>query len=64
MTPLQETMLHVSFSAVLGIEMALILMLAVGVVAMIVDLVKWVIERRRKRREEREFDIPRHMDRH
>lgn len=62
MTPLQETMLQVSFSAVLGIEMALILILAVGVIAMIVDLIKWVVKRRRKKRAQRDVTLPRRDD--
>lgn len=61
MTPLQELMLNVTFSAVLGIEMAFILLLLFGVVVMIVDAVKWARKRWKKRREERELDIPRHQ---
>lgn len=61
MTPMQELMLNVTFSAVLGIEMAFILLLLFGVVVMIVDAVKWVRKRWKKRREERELDIPRHQ---
>lgn len=58
---MQELMLNVTFSAVLGIEMAFILLLLFGVVVMIVDAVKWVRKRWKKRREERELDIPRHQ---
>ena len=61
MTPMQELMLNVTFSAVLGIEMAFILLLLFGVVVMIVDAVKWVRKRWKTRREERELDIPRHQ---
>ena len=61
MTPMQELMLSVTFSAVLGIEMAFILLILFGAVVMIVDAVKWVRRRWKKRREERELDFPRHQ---
>lgn len=61
MTPVQEMMLNVTFSAVLGIELAFILLILFGVVVMIVDAVKWVRRHLKKRREERELDIPRHQ---